>query len=54
MDRDHWRHKHGGFYEELEQELDTYHHGELSFDRLSPFALEVIKGLESKEQPESD
>jgi formate dehydrogenase gamma subunit len=50
MDREEWQHKHGGFYEELEQELDSYRHGELEFEQLSPFAQEAIKGMESEEK----
>jgi len=45
MDNETWRHKHGRFYEELERELAAFRSGDISFEKLSPFAQKVIHDL---------
>lgn len=52
MSVEEWRHKHAGFYEELEGELEGYRKGEIAHDQLSPFARQALKDLPSRDQIE--
>ncbi|UCH61808.1 MAG: hypothetical protein JSU77_08325 [Fidelibacterota bacterium] len=45
MSVEEWRHKHAGFYEELEGELEGYRKGEITYNQLSPFAQQALKDL---------
>jgi hypothetical protein len=45
MNLEMWRHKHGGFINELNEELARYRKGEISRENLSPFAKESVEDL---------
>ena len=49
MSVEEWRHKHAGYYEELEGELEDYRKGEIVYDDLSPFARQALEDLPSQE-----
>jgi formate dehydrogenase gamma subunit len=45
MNLEMWRHKHGGFINELNEDLARYRKGEISRENLSPFAKESVEDL---------
>jgi hypothetical protein len=50
MNLEMWRHKHGGFYRELQEEMTRYRKGDLAYEELSPFAKRAIEDLPPSEE----